>query len=65
MQQEGRIALAIDAIQKGYFTSARAAAKSYDVVRLTLQNRINRRPARRDSRPTNRKLTDTEESILV
>jgi hypothetical protein len=65
MQQEGRIALAMDAIQKGHFTSARAAAKSYDVVRSTLQNRVNGRPARRDSRPTNRKLTDTEESTLV
>src|SRR5450432_4773533 len=65
MQQEGRIALAMDAIQKGHFTSARAAAKSYDVGRSTLQNRVNGRPARRDSRPTNRKLTDMEESTLV
>jgi hypothetical protein len=65
MQQEGRIALAMDAIQKGHFISARAAAKSYDVVHSTLQNRVNRRPTRRDSRPTNRKLTDTEESTLV
>lgn len=65
MQQEGRIALAMDAIQKGHFTSARAAAKSYDVLPSTLQNRINGRPAQRDSRPTNRKLTDTEESTLV
>jgi hypothetical protein len=32
MQQEGRIALAIDAIQKGHFTSTRAAAKSYDIL---------------------------------
>ena len=65
MQQEGRIALAMDAIQKGHFTSARAAAKSYEVLHTTLQNRINRQPARRDSQPPNRKLTNTEESTLV
>jgi hypothetical protein len=55
----------MDAIQKGHFTSARAAAKSYDVIRSTLQNRVKGRPTRRDSQPTNRKLTDTEESTLV
>ena len=65
MQQEGRIALAMDAIQKGHFTSARAAAKSYDILHTTLQNRINGQPARRDSQPLNRKLTNTEESTLV
>jgi len=65
MQQEGRIALAIDALKQGHFTGVRGATKAYDVVRSTLQNRIKGRPARRDSRPTNRKLTDMEESTLV
>ena len=53
MQQEGRIALAMDALKQGHFTSARGAAKAYDVVYSTLQNRINGHPARRDSEPRN------------
>jgi hypothetical protein len=65
MQQEGRIALAMDALKQGHFTSVRGAAKSYDVGNSTLRRRIRGQPARRDSRPTNRKLTDTEESTLV
>jgi helix-turn-helix, Psq domain len=35
VQQEGRIALALEALKQGYFTSARAAAKAYDVPRST------------------------------
>jgi transposase-like protein len=65
IQQEGRIALAMDALKQGHFTSVRGAAKAYDVVRSTLENRINGHPARRDSEPRNRKLTTTEESTLV
>ena len=65
IQQEGRIALAMDALKQGHLTSVRGAAKSYDVVHSTLQRRVHGRPARRDSRPTNRKLTDMEESTLV
>jgi hypothetical protein len=65
LHQEGRIALAIEAFNQGYFTSIRAAARSYDVPRSTLQDRINKHPARRDLRPANCKLTETEESTLV
>jgi helix-turn-helix, Psq domain len=53
MQQEGRIALAIDALKQGYFTSIRGAAKAYDIIRSTLQNRVNGHPTRRDSEPRN------------
>jgi hypothetical protein len=65
VHQEGRIALAIEAFNQGYFTSIRAAARSYDVPRSTLQDRINKHPARRDLRPANCKLTETEELTLV
>jgi hypothetical protein len=65
MQQEGRIALAIDALKQGHFTGVRGATKAYDIVRSTLRNRIKGRPARRDSVPTNQKLTTTKESTLV
>jgi helix-turn-helix, Psq domain len=44
MQQEGRMALAMDALKKGHFTSVRSAAKLYDVARSTLQNRVNGHP---------------------
>jgi hypothetical protein len=40
MQKEGRIALAIDSLGKGHFTSLRSTAKSYDTVYSTLQHRI-------------------------
>jgi hypothetical protein len=65
VQQEGRIALAIEALKQGFFTSFRSAAKAYDVPRTTLQYRVLKHPARRDKRPTNCKLTVTEESTLV
>jgi len=65
IQQEGRIALAMDALKKGHFTSVRGAAESYDIVNSTLLRRVHGRPAQRNSRPTNCKLTDIEESTLV
>ena len=55
----------MDALNQGHFTSVRGAAKAYDVIRSTLENRINGHPARRNSEPRNRKLTTTEESTLV
>jgi hypothetical protein len=65
IQQEGQIALAIDTIQKGYFTSTRTAAKLYKVLYTTFQNCINRQFVQYDLQPPNCKLTNTEESILV
>ena len=44
VQREGRIALALDALQKGSFTSARAAAQAYDVPRTTLRRRVRNCP---------------------
>src|SRR5450432_3038338 len=65
VQQEGRIALAIEALKQGYFTSLKGAARSYDVPESTLRYRLKGNPARRDKRPTNCKLTATEELTLV
>src|SRR5450432_3992596 len=64
-QQEGRIELAIQAIKQGYFSNSSAAAKAYDVPYSTLYDRLHNRPARRDARPSNCKLTATEELTLV
>jgi hypothetical protein len=65
VQQEGRIALAIDALKQGCFVSVRAAAKAYDVPHSTLQNRVNGHPMQLNHRSPNCKLTAIEESTLV
>jgi hypothetical protein len=63
--KEGRIALAIHAYKSGHFTSIRGAANTYDIPEATLRARLKGRSARRETRPTNCKLTDTEELTLV
>ena len=65
VQQEGRIALAIEALKQGYFTSLKGAARSYDVPYTTLRRRVRDYPARRGKRALNCKLTATEELTLV
>ena len=64
-QKEGRIALAIQAFERGQFKSLRAATKSYDVSYSTIWDRVNGRSSRHDSEPRNQKLTTTKESTLV
>ena len=65
MQQEGRIALTLDALKQGHFTSFRGAAQSYDVEPKTLSRRFRRQLPRCETRPSNCKLTETEELTLV
>jgi len=55
----------MEAFKKGQFRSVRAAAKSYDIPRSTLQLRLQGHPSRDNSIPNNRKLTSTEESALI
>jgi hypothetical protein len=62
---EGRITLAVQAIQQGSVKSTRAASVAYDVPYSTLYRRVKGCPARRDTRPVSSKLTQTEESTLV
>jgi len=62
---EGRIALAVQAIKQGHFLSVRAAAQTYNISKSTLKRRVKGVNARRDSIPINRKLTTTEESTLI
>lgn len=64
-QNEGRIALAMQALKQGQISSVYAAAKTYGVPESTLRGRVNGINARRDSIPLNRKLTTTEESTLI
>jgi hypothetical protein len=62
---EGRVLLAIQAIQQGQFQSIRSAATLYDVPLETLRRRVHGNPARCDSTPNNRKLTSLEEEVLT
>lgn len=63
--KEGRMALAINSYNSGYFTSIRSTADTYDVPESTLQTRLKGRPSRQEYRSVNHNLTDTEELILV
>jgi len=63
--KEGRILLAIEAIQKGQISSIQAAARAYDVPYSTLIYRLHGRTAQADSTPNNQKLIPTEESTLI
>jgi hypothetical protein len=54
---EGRIELAIQAFKKGQFQSLQAAALTYDAPITTVQ--------RRDSQPSNRKLSSAKEETLI
>ena len=64
-QNEGRISLAISAINQGQLQSVRRAAKSYDAVRTTLRRRRTGIRPRRDCTPNLRKFTDLEESVII
>ena len=65
VQKEGRIELAVKAWKEGYFTSFKDAAQAYDVSWKTLARRVRGTPSRYNTRPTNCKLTATEETTLV
>jgi hypothetical protein len=64
-KKEGQIVLAIDAYNKGHFTSLKAACTLYDAPYSTIRGRINRAISQRDFRPKNQKLIDLEESTLI
>jgi hypothetical protein len=62
---EGRIELAIQAFKKGRFQSLQAAALTYDAPITTVRRRARGILSRRDSQPSNRKLSSTEEETLI
>ncbi|KZL83452.1 transposase, partial [Colletotrichum incanum] len=63
--QEAQIQLALQACRKDPKLSVRAAAKIYQVSRVTLTRRLNGTPSRRDTMPNSRNLTPLEEEKLV
>jgi hypothetical protein len=64
-QQEGRIELAIQAIQNRQFKSVRRAALAFNVIPSTLQQRSNGTLARANCQANCQKLTTTEEQTIV
>ena len=62
---EARVILAIEAVQNKKKTSIRAAAKIYNVADRTIRRRLAGRPARRDTTPNSRRLTQSEEEAIV
>ena len=63
--QEGRIALAIQAYRTGQFKSLRHAAKTFNLPHSSLIYRYNGRAHRPAAPPNGRKLTLTEEETVV
>ena len=65
LQKEGRMELAIKALNNDQIKSVRAAAKAYNVPPSTLKHRIRGRVSRVDSTPNCQNLTSIEESVLL
>jgi hypothetical protein len=65
LQKEGRLNLALSAIQKNRFSSKRQAASTYNVSRTTLSRRDSGIQPKLGSRASNRLLLDCEEEVLI
>jgi hypothetical protein len=65
VQKEGRLTLAINAIQKNQISSRREAAAVYGVSRTTLQARLHGRVPKLGSRCKSRLLSESEEAVLI
>ena len=63
--KEARLILALQALQNDKNLSDRAVAKIYKVDRRTLARRRAGKPARCDTIPNSRRLTDSEEEAIV
>ena len=64
-EQEGRIELAILAIQKQQIANLSQAARYFNVPRSTLRDRLHGSAFRRERRANSHKLTQTEEITLL
>ena len=62
---EGRLCLAVNALDSGQIQSIRAAARIYTVPPETLRTRYHGTLSRRDTRQLMHKLTSTEEEVLL
>ena len=64
-QKEGRLLLAKQTLQQNHISSVRKAAKSYDIPRTTLRDRLSGASSRSASNSQKRKLKPSEEQALV
>ena len=62
---EADVIMASSAIDRGQFTSNRAAAKQYNVNKNTLRNRRAGKPSRQDCVPNSKLLTELEEKAII
>src|SRR3978361_1573401 len=65
IQKEGRLALALLAVQQNQIPSERRAAGIYNVPKSTLQERRSGITAQRDCEANSKKLAKLEESVIV
>ena len=65
VQQEGRILLAIQAIERNDVYGLRNAARTFEVEYYTLRRRYNKVASRRDCDPNRKKLTRLEEDTII
>ncbi|KAJ5256556.1 hypothetical protein N7478_012660 [Penicillium angulare] len=63
-EKEGRILLAIQALERQEISNITVAARTFDVPRSTLRNRLTGLKARSETRPNSHKLTKFEEESL-
>ena len=64
LQNEGKLSLAVHAIENDQIHTIRSAARVFEVPQRTLNYRLHGRVARVDYRPVGHKLTTTEEETL-
>jgi DNA invertase Pin-like site-specific DNA recombinase len=65
IEKEGRIILAISALNKQEISSIREAARIFNISHATLCRRINGTTSRLETRANSHKLTQNEEESLV
>jgi len=65
LSNEADVQLALSSINAGQIQGTRPAAIAYNVPETTLRRRRAGIPARRDSRPKSKKLTELEEEVIV
>jgi len=63
--KEARVILALEALQNDKNPKLEAIARLYNVPASTLRRRRAGRPARRDTTPNSRRLTNSEEEAVV
>ena len=63
--KEARVILALEAVRNDENLGLRAAARLYNIPYNTLRDRHAGKPARRDTMPNSRNLTDLEEQTIV